>query len=279
MAGHEVLNVNQGKIMEVIEQPQVAIQAQPTPYSLLAIAVQQGADIDKLERLLALQERWEAEQSRKAYYAAFAAFKAEAATIIKNKKVTAGPLAGKSYAELFAVVEAITPALSKHGISASWKITKDEKDWIEVTCMLRHVGGHSESVSMGSPPDAGGAKNAIQARASSVTYLERYTLKAITGLSEQEDDDDGGKGVDEQRQKRPVADRTHIMKIRAAIQEHIAADRPLGALQEYESTFELDDSVTNGVWAGLTTPERNYLTAQLNAKQDREAQMQDKRRK
>lgn len=44
---------------------------------------------------------------------------------------------------------------------------------------------------MGGPPDAGGAKNAIQARASTKTYLERYTLKAITGLSEQEDDDDG----------------------------------------------------------------------------------------
>ena len=47
---------------------------------------------------------------------------------------------------------------------------------------------------MGGPPDAGGAKNAIQARASTVSYLERYTLKAILGISEQEDDNDGGSG-------------------------------------------------------------------------------------
>ena len=47
---------------------------------------------------------------------------------------------------------------------------------------------------MGGPPDVGGAKNPIQARASTVSYLQRYTLKAITGLSEQEDDDDGGHG-------------------------------------------------------------------------------------
>jgi hypothetical protein len=67
----------------------------------------------------------------------------------------------------------------------------DEKDWMQVTCYLRHVNGHEESVSMGGPPDAGGAKNAIQARASTKTYLERYTLKAITGLSEQNDDTDG----------------------------------------------------------------------------------------
>lgn len=166
-----------------------------TPADLLALAVQQGADLDKLERLMALQERWEAGQAKKAYNEAFAAFKAQAVRIIKNRSVTAGPLSGKKYAELFAVVNAITPALSAHGLSAAWSITKDEKDWLEVTCTLKHIGGHTESVSMGGPPDAGGAKNAIQARASTVSYLERYTLKAITGLSEQEDDSDGGSGI------------------------------------------------------------------------------------
>jgi hypothetical protein len=165
--------------------------ATPTPTDLLAMAVQQGADLDKLERLMALQERWEAGQAKKAYDEAFAAFKAEAVTIIKNKQVTDGPLKNKRYAELFAIVNAVTPALSRHGLSSSWKLTKDEKDWIEVTCFLKHTAGHVESVSMGGPPDGGGAKNAIQARASTVSYLERYTLKAICGLSEQEDDDDG----------------------------------------------------------------------------------------
>ena len=57
---------------------------------------------------------------------------------------------------------------------------------------------------MGGPPDTGGAKNAIQARASTKSYLERYTLKAITGLSEQDDDDDGGGGAhDGQRGQQP----------------------------------------------------------------------------
>jgi hypothetical protein len=51
-------------------------------------------------------------------------------------------------------------------------------------------------VSFGGPPDAGGAKNAIQARASTKTYLERYTLLAILGLSSKDADADGGKGRD-----------------------------------------------------------------------------------
>jgi hypothetical protein len=166
-----------------------------TPADLLRIAVESNADLDRLERLMELQDRWEAKEAKKAFDAAFAAFKAEAVKIIKGKDVTDGPLRGRKYAELHDVVNAVTPALSKHGLSSSWRLTKDDKDWIEVTCYLRHVAGHEESVSMGGPPDTGGAKNAIQARASTKSYLERYTLKAITGLSEQNDDDDGAGGA------------------------------------------------------------------------------------
>ncbi|CAB3729151.1 ERF family protein [Achromobacter piechaudii] len=170
---------------------QVAVAAANSPMGMMLAAVQQGATLEQVEKMMDLQERWAKAEAKKAYDAAFANFKAEAVKIIKGKDVTDGPLKGKSYAELHDVVNAVTPALSKHGLSSSWKLTRDEKDWMEVTCYLRHVGGHEESVSMGGPPDAGGAKNAIQARASTKTYLERYTLKAITGLSEQNDDTDG----------------------------------------------------------------------------------------
>lgn len=180
----------------VIEAPSTTITPTPalpanSPMGMMLAAVRQGATLEQVEKMMDLQERWEKSEAKKAYDAAFANFKAEAVTIIKVRAVTDGPLKGKSYAELHDVVNAVTPALSKHGLSSSWKLTRDEKDWMEVTCYLRHVGGHEESVSMGGPPDTGGAKNAIQARASTKTYLERYTLKAITGLSEQGDDDDG----------------------------------------------------------------------------------------
>jgi hypothetical protein len=176
-----------------VQQQRAVVSA--TPADLLRIAVESGADLDRLEQLMALQERWEAKEAKRAFDAAFSAFKAEAVTIIKGRKVTDGPLKNKSYAELHDVVNAVTPALSKHGLSSSWKLTMDEKDWMQVTCYLRHVNGHEESVSMGGPPDVGGAKNAIQARASTKTYLERYTLKAITGLSEQNDDNDGNGAI------------------------------------------------------------------------------------
>lgn len=179
---------------EVIDAPQTAVAAPApagSPMAMAIAALQSGMSPEQISAMMDLQDRYNATQAKKAYDEAFAAFKAESVRIIKGRDVKEGPLKGKSYAELHDVVNAVTPALSKHGLSSSWKLTKDEKDWMEVTCYLRHVGGHEESVSMGGPPDAGGAKNAIQARASTKTYLERYTLKAITGLSEQNDDNDG----------------------------------------------------------------------------------------
>lgn len=162
-----------------------------SPMGMMLAALQHGATLEQVEKMMDLQQRYDDAQAKKAYDKAFAAFKAEAVQILKGKTVADGPLKGKSYAELHDVVDAVTPALSKHGLSSSWKLTKDEPLLIEVTCYLRHVEGHQESFSMSGPPDVGGAKNAIQARASTVTYLERYTLKGITGLSETNDDTDG----------------------------------------------------------------------------------------
>lgn len=167
-----------------------ALAAQPHT-SLMLSLMDRGASLDQIERMMDLAERNEKREAEKAYNTAFAAFKAEAVRIVKGRKVTDGPLRGKEYAELHDVVDAVTPALSRHGLSTAWKLTRDEKDWLEVTCTLKHVGGHSESVSMGGPPDAGGAKNALQARASTKSYLERYTLKAICGVAEGGDDTDG----------------------------------------------------------------------------------------
>ena len=170
---------------------QIGAVATTSPAAMMMQALSQGADLAQVEKMMDLQDRWERKEAEKAYNAAFAAFKAEAVRIVKGRKVTDGPLRGKEYAELHDVVDAVTPALSRHGLSTAWKLTRDEKDWLEVTCTLKHVGGHSESVSMGGPPDAGGAKNALQARASTKSYLERYTLKAICGVAEGGDDTDG----------------------------------------------------------------------------------------
>jgi len=167
-----------------------------TPMHMLSVAVRNGMDVATIKDLMALQERWDANEARKAFNGAFADFKSEAVKIIKRTEVKDGPLKGKFHANLFDVVDATTPPLSKHGLTISWKLTKDDPAWMEVTCTLRHVGGHSESVSMGGAPDTGPGRNAIQARGSAKSYLERYTATAILGLAAQDADNDGKGGKD-----------------------------------------------------------------------------------
>ena len=55
------------------------------------------------------------------------------------------------------------------------------------------------------------------------------------------------------------ADRTYVMKCRTKIQEHITNGRDLGALQEWAEACERGEATAAGVWAGLTTPERDKL--------------------
>lgn len=160
--------------------------AEIRPMEVLQIAIQQGADVDKLAKLLELQERWEAGQARKAFTAAMARFKANPPEISKNKHVKFGNTA-YHHATLDHVTEQVTKALSAVGISHKWEV--DQRNGISVTCVLTHELGHSERTTLSAAPDTSGSKNAIQAIGSTVTYLERYTLLAATGLAASEDDD------------------------------------------------------------------------------------------
>lgn len=162
-----------------------------SPEAVLRLAISQGAPLEQLEKFMALRERHEANEAKKAFNRAFAAFKAEAVTILKGTEIKDGPLKGKYHADLYDVISATTEPLAKHGLTISWKTTKDEKDWMEVTCFLKHDLGHAETESMGGAPDSGPGRNAIQARGSTRTYLQRYTALAILGQAAKGADDDG----------------------------------------------------------------------------------------
>jgi len=193
-------------VTEVVERKETALKNE-TPSDMIRLAVMQGADLDKLEKLLTLQERWEANEARKAYNAAMAAFKANPPQIDKDKEVSFG--AGKAsykHASLYNVTQKISTALSQHGLSAAWA-TKQDGKLITVICTVTHKLGHSESTSLAADPDATGSKNPIQAIGSTVTYLERYTLLALTGLATFEEDDDA-QGIEyiDDKQKNTLLD-------------------------------------------------------------------------
>lgn len=174
-----------------------AVAAQSDAGALMQIIARAATDamfdVAKLEKLLQVRERWEAAEARKAFVVALNTFKAAPPTVTKNKQVRFTTDRGTTeyrHATLDNVCEAIGEALSRHGLSHRWDVVQD-KDAIRVACVLTHVLGHSERVSLEAMPDKSGSKNGIQAVGSTVTYLQRYTLLSVTGMATTEQDDDG----------------------------------------------------------------------------------------
>lgn len=167
--------------------------------SLLELAITKGADLATIEKLMDLQERHERNEARKAFTVAMAAFKADPPKIYKDKKVSFATSKGRTeyeHATIGNVVGLLSAAMGRHGLSHGWTTTQD-KGAISVTCTITHVMGHSESTTLTAAADESGGKNSIQAVASTVSYLERYTLLAITGQATNDIDNDGATGETE----------------------------------------------------------------------------------
>ena len=158
-----------------------------TPATLLQTAVEQNADLDKLERLMDLQDRWNDDQAKKAYSEALAKFQSELGPIAKTKQAH-----NCKYADLDDIAQAIRPILEQCGLSYTFSQEQDQSG-LKMTCTVRHISGHSESNSLSAPNDASGGKNQIQAIASTVTYLRRYTLTGALGITTGDEDTDGGR--------------------------------------------------------------------------------------
>lgn len=193
-----------------------------TPMHMLHLAVQQGADIEKMKQLMELQERWEANEARKAFVAALSAFKANPPEILKNKHVKIphkdrGGFTEYDHATLDHVSAEIGKALSVHGLSHRWNVEQLDGGMIRVTCVLTHALGHAERVSMQASADQSGSKNNIQALGSTVTYLQRYTLLAATGTAVKGQDNDGAVGGESNLAEGAVAD--HLAAIDGAATE------------------------------------------------------------
>jgi hypothetical protein len=162
------------------------------PMALLEKAVVGGADTDTLERLMGLQERWEANNARKAFTAALSAVRNEMPRIVKSKEVdfrTTGGRTNYKYEDLADLVDALSPVLGRHGLSFRWSTDSTAAGMVSVTFILEHSEGHRETTTLAGPYDQSGNKNPIQAIGSVVAYLQRYTLKAGIGIAASSDDD------------------------------------------------------------------------------------------
>ena len=161
--------------------------------------IRPDADIVKLAGLLEIKERWDANEAKKAFHEAMSDFKRSPPVITKDKHVeftTSKGTTAYDHATIGNVVKQIVAGLAQHDLSHSWTTEQREGGQVAVTCTITHKLGHSESVTLHAGRDESGGKNSIQALGSAITYLQRYTLLAITGLAVEDGSDDDGRGAD-----------------------------------------------------------------------------------
>lgn len=172
------------------EQTQLIVT---TPTELISQAINKDLDIEKLERLLAMKERWDKEQARKAFLNSLSEFQNDCPDLRKTKRVFFETQKGTTeyfYAPLSDIDRQIKKLMKDNGLSKRWEI-KDGGEKIRVICIIAHADGHAEQTEMEATADTSGSKNAIQARGSAIEYMKRYTLIGALGITTADSDIDG----------------------------------------------------------------------------------------
>ena len=165
-----------------------------SPNQMIQLAIEGNADLEKLEKLLELQERYEANEARKVFASDFAAVQSKIAAVVKTK---VNPQTRSKYAGLEDVIEMSRPVYTERGFSIIYYEGETAvEDNIRVCADVLHKAGHKETYHFDVPLDGVGMKgNAnmtkIHGKASSVSYGRRYLLCMIWNIPTQDDDGNG----------------------------------------------------------------------------------------
>lgn len=179
--------------------------------ALLAVIARAAADpevnIDKMERLLIMQQSIIDRDAKTAFFDAFNRAQAEMTPIAAD---ASNPQTRSLYASYAQLDRAIRPIYTRHGFALSFdEGTAEKPDHVRVLCEVTHRGGHSKPYHADMPTEGVGLKgNAnmtkTHATGSAKSYGKRYLLKDIWNLAVGEDDRDGNAAPAEEAQ--PPAD-------------------------------------------------------------------------
>lgn len=157
-------------------------------------ATNPAVDIDKLERLLQMQERIVERNAEQAFNAAMTAAQAEMRPVSAD---AVNPQTRSKYASYAQLDRALRPIYTKHGFSLSFDEADSPKpEHVRVVCYVSHTSGHSRTYHRDMPADGKGAKGGdvmtkTHAAGAAGSYGARYLLKGIFNVAIGEHDDDG----------------------------------------------------------------------------------------
>jgi hypothetical protein len=184
--------------LEVIrDDKELARPSASDPESIVRYALDHGASVDVIERMMAIRRELNAENAKREFETALAAFQSECPVIVKEKGVPdrAGNICYK-YAPFEAIAAQIRPYLQKHGFNYTFDTDiKSEPGWVVVVCNVTHKAGHTRASTAKFPL---GTKTAImsdtQQFSAALTFANRRCLQNAFGLVVAGEDMDGMSG-------------------------------------------------------------------------------------
>ena len=203
-----------------VEQHEVT-QADPLFLIIQTAARDPDADVDKMERLMAMYERQQGKQAE----AEFARAMNHAQQQVTRVQADAvNPQTRSKYATYAALDRALRPIYTENGFSLSFDTGETAPEIVRVLCYVSHEAGFTRTYRVDMPADGKGAKGndvmtKTHAAGSAMSYGMRYLLKMIFNVAIGEDDDDGNGAAEAE-----LIDARTLADIEALIDE--VADTP-----------------------------------------------------
>ena len=186
--------------MEIRNQPLATVPA--TPESMLQSAIEAKMDPAAMAGLYDLFRTMKADQAKAAFTVAFSAFKSECPPVMRRtenpqfKVSRNGVSSARMFASLEDIAATVTPVLGRHGLSFRWGDAVVKDNTLTLSCIVSHIGGHSESSSVTMPLESSAGCSQQQKYGIADTYAQRYSLVRALGLTTCDEDTDGNGGGD-----------------------------------------------------------------------------------
>ncbi|MTV23039.1 ERF family protein [Staphylococcus delphini] len=164
---------------------------------------------------------------------AMVAFRKEVKQPLKDKN---NPFYKSKYVPLENVVEAIDEAATPHGLSYTQWALNDNDGRVGVATMLMHSSGEYIEFD---PVFMNAEKNTPQGAGSLISYLKRYSLSAIFGITSDQDDD-GNAASGKQKKSEPKASNQTVGVLKQEVLNFVELMKSLNkdvTQQQAEQTF------------------------------------------
>ncbi|HEC2213474.1 TPA: ERF family protein [Staphylococcus delphini] len=171
---------------------------------------------------------------------AMVAFRKEVKQPLKDKN---NPFFKSKYVPLENVVEAIDEAATPHGLSYTQWALNDSEGRVGVATMLMHESGEYIEYD---PVFMNAEKNTPQGAGSLISYLKRYSLSAIFGITSDQDDD-GNAASGKQKKSEPKASNQTVGVLKQEVLNFVGLMKSLNkdvTQQQAEQTFGIQSYTT-----------------------------------